>query len=82
MWVHHQFFYKLETAWDFVFSYSQMRAPGLTTMIDGKNKTLYMQVLIFKNLLPLIIIIVLGRSVTNWQYKHLKVWYIFFLFLV
>lgn len=26
-------------------SNSQMKAPGLTTMIDGKNKTLYMQVI-------------------------------------
>ena len=25
-------------------SYSQLKAPGLTTMINGKNKTLYMQV--------------------------------------
>ena len=26
------------------FFNSQMKAPGLTTVIDGKNKTLYMQV--------------------------------------
>ena len=28
----------------FFLSNSQLKAPGLTTMINGKNKTLYMQV--------------------------------------
>ena len=31
---------------------SQMKAPGLTTMIDGKNKTLYIQVICFYRLTP------------------------------